>query len=74
MPKSTLTWYKSKARRIVKDLRLVKQSVIATELNESQQVISYRMRNVYQKQFEDTLRLLALAGYEVVESEVEQDD
>lgn len=70
MAKSNLTWYKSKATRILKDLRLIKQQDIATELNISQQLASYRLRNVYPKMFEDLIRLLNLAGYEIKEKEL----
>ena len=70
MAKSSLTWYKSQATRICKDLRLIKQQDIATELNISQQLASYRLRKVYPKMFEDLIRLLNLAGYEIKEKEV----
>lgn len=69
MATSTLTWYKSQTKKIMKGLNSVKQKQIATELNESPQTINYRMHNVYPGMFEDALRLLALAGYEVVEKE-----
>lgn len=67
MSKSTLTWYKSRANRIMRDIKALKRQEIATELNESHQVISYRVKNVYQKQLEDWLRMLDKAGYEIVE-------
>lgn len=69
MPKSTLTWYKSKAKRILNDIRCVKHTALATALNESPQVISYRLKNVYPEVFEDVIRLLDLAGYEIKEKE-----
>lgn len=71
MPKSTLTWYIPKAKRIMKDIRNLKQKDVAKELNESQQTISYRIRNLYQGQLEDWLRLLDLAGYEIKRIEEE---
>lgn len=69
MPKSTLTWYKSKANRIVKDLKSHKESEIGLMLNESRQCIHYRMQNIYPSMFEDVIRLLDLAGYEIKEKE-----
>ena len=69
MAASSLTWYKSKAKKIMRGLNAVKQVDIATELNESPQTIYYRMHNVYQGMFEDVVRLINLAGYEIVEKE-----
>lgn len=67
MPKSTLTWYKSKSNRLLKDFRLLKQKDIATAINESQQTVSYRIRKVYPEVLPDIIRILDLAGYEIVE-------
>lgn len=67
MPKSTLTWYKSKSNRILKDFRLLKQKDIATTINESQQTVSYRIKNVYPVVLPDIIRILDMAGYEIVE-------
>ncbi|MCQ2771218.1 MAG: hypothetical protein MJ236_05410 [Clostridia bacterium] len=67
MPKSTLTWYKSRTNRIMRDVRALKQKDIANEINESQQVISYRINNVYEKELNDWIRILNLAGYEITE-------
>ena len=69
MPKSTLTWYKTKSNRIMRDVRALKRQDIATEINESHQLISYRIKNVYPEQLEDWIRILNLAGYEIVEKE-----
>lgn len=71
MPKSTLTWYKTKARRIMRDVRALKQRDIAREINESQQTISYRINNIYERELTDWVRILNLAGYEIVEREEE---
>lgn len=71
MPKSTITWYKSKAKRIMRDVKALKQKEIATELNESQQVISYRIRNSYERDLIDWILILNLAGYEIKEKECE---
>lgn len=67
MPKSKLTWYKSKANRIIKVLKAEPQKELATAINESQQVISYRLKNVYPEFLEDMIRLLDVCGYEIVE-------
>lgn len=69
MPKSTLTWYKTKSKRIVNELKLIKQKELASAINESQQTVSYRINHLYQEQLEDWLRLLDILGYEVKEKE-----
>ena len=69
MPKSTLTWYKSQANKIMKDLRKVKQKDIATELNKSPQLVNQNLKEYYPRMIEDVLRMLALAEYEVVKKE-----
>lgn len=69
MPKSTLTWYKSKANRLMRAIRGLKQKDIATEINESQATVSYRLKNVYPEYLEDLIRILKMAGYEIVEIE-----
>lgn len=71
MPKSTLTWYKTRARRIFRDVKALKQKEIAILLNESSQVISYRIKNVYEKELSDWIQILDLAGYEIKEKEEE---
>lgn len=70
MPKSTLTWYKTKAKKIMKLLRAERQQDIADLLNvESRQVISYRMRKIYPEQIEDWLRMLDQIGMVVIDKE-----
>lgn len=71
MPKSTLTWYKTKSRRILRDVKALKQKEIAFAINESQQVVSYRIRNTYEKELNDWIQILDLAGYEIREKEEE---
>ena len=73
MPKSTLTWYKTKSNRILKDFKLLRQKDIAIAINESQQTISYRLRNVYPEVLPDLIRILDLAGYEIKEKQYEDD-
>lgn len=69
MPKSTLTWYKTKAKRIMRDVRALKQKDIGAEINESQQVVSYRLKNTYEHDLCDWIRILNMAGYEITERE-----
>ena len=71
MPKCSLSWYKSKSNRIMKDIRGLKQKDIAIELNESPQTIYYRVHNIYPKIMPDIVRILYLAGYEIREREEE---
>lgn len=66
MPKCLLTWYKSEANQILKEVRKISQKDIAIEINESQQTVSYRLRNVYPEFLEDIIRILKLAGFEIV--------
>lgn len=72
MPKSNLTWYKTKRKRIMKDMGLVSQTALGNEINESQQTISYRIHNVYPEVLDDLIRILDLIGWEVKEKEVEE--
>lgn len=69
MPASTLTWYKRKAKRIMRDVNSLRRQTVADALNESHQLISYRMKNVYPGQLEDWVQLLDMAGYEIKEKE-----
>lgn len=69
MPKSTLTWYKWKSKRIMRDVRALKGKEIAKAINESQQIVSYRILHMYEDQLNDWLRILDLAGYEIREKE-----
>lgn len=71
MPKSTLTWYKSKAKKLIREFRLTPQRELAATVNVSQQVMSYRLKNVYPKALEDLIRLLDISGYEIVEKDAE---
>jgi len=65
MARSKLTWYKTEAKLILSDIRELKQSDIATEINESRQVVSYRLNKVYPEVLEDLIRILNMAGYEI---------
>lgn len=74
MAASSITWYKPQAKKIMRGLKAVKQTEIAIELNESPQTIFYRIHNVYPKMFEDVVRLIDLAGFEIVEKEIEDEE
>lgn len=67
MPRCSLTWYKSKSNRLLKDFKLLKQKDIATTINESQQTVSYRLKNVYPVVLPDIIQILDMAGYEIRE-------
>ena len=72
MPKSTLTWYKTDSKNIVNGLRLLEQKEIAHEIGTTQQNVSYSFTSGrFQKLFEVALRLIRLAGYEVIRREEE---
>lgn len=65
MPKIILGSERRLADRIIRNLP--KQSEIAKELRISQQLVSYRIKNVYPEQLADLIRICNLAGYEVRE-------
>lgn len=69
MPRANITWYASKVNRIMRDIRALKQKDIADTICESQQTVSYRVRNVYKTELEDFIQILDLAGYEIKEKE-----
>lgn len=73
MPKSNLTWYKTKRKRIMKDMALANQTALGHEINESQQTISYRIRNVYPEVLDDLIRILDVIGWEVKEKEEDEE-
>lgn len=72
MPKSHLTWYISKTKEVMRAIRGLKQKDIADTICESPQVISYRLKNVYEKELEDFILILDLAGYEIKKKEEEE--
>ncbi len=51
----------------MRDVKALKQKDIANEIDESQQVVSYRINNVYEKEFAELIQILNLAGYEIRE-------
>lgn len=72
MPKSTLTWYKTKSRRIMKDVKALKRKAIAEELGVTGQNVSQCIsRGTYEDELNKWIRILNLAGYEIREKEEE---
>ena len=67
MPKVILTKEQRLADRIIKCLP--QQQTVASELGYSQQTTSYRINHVYPKAIVEVIKLMKLAGYDVVESE-----
>lgn len=67
MPKCSLTWYKSKANRLLKDIKYLRQTEVAEKLNDSKQKFSYRVNNVYPKILPELIIVLDMAGYEIRE-------
>lgn len=67
MSKSTLTWYKTKTKRIMRDINALKKKDIADELCMCHQTASYRVTHVYPKLLEEFVLVLDLAGYEIRE-------
>ena len=63
-------WCKAKSTRILNDFKLIRQKDMASVLNESQQVISYRLKNVYPKMMPELLQMLDMAGYEIKKKEI----
>ena len=48
-------------------IKTLRQKDIAEEICESQQTVSYRIRNVYPVVIEDLVSILEMAGYEIKE-------
>ena len=65
MPPSTLTWYKTKANKILKSISCLKQKDLAFLISVSPQTFCYRMKHLYPQEFMDFIRLLDAAGYEI---------
>lgn len=66
MARSKLLWYRTQAKALMYDINELSQVDIAHEINESRQTVSYRLKNVYPETLEDLIRILNLAGYEIV--------
>jgi len=69
MPPSKMTWYKTKANKIMKSISYLKQKDLAVLINVSPQVFSYRMKHIYPQELMDFVRLLDEAGYQIVRKE-----
>lgn len=57
----------------MRDIRALKGTDIAEAINQSQQVTSYRILHMYEKQLNDWILILDLAGYEIKEKEESYD-
>lgn len=72
MPKSTLTWYISKSRKIMSNVSKMKRNDIAQEIGVTRQNVSKCIVNgTYEKELSKWIRILNLAGYEIKEKEYE---
>lgn len=69
MPRSTLTWYISKANKLIKEIKQVPQNEMSILLNISQQTYSYRINHIYPDRLSELIRMLDAAGYEIKEKE-----
>lgn len=67
MAKVILTKERRQAERILNSLP--RQKIIAKELGISQQLVSYRLKEVYPDQLENIIKILELANYEIKERE-----
>ena len=67
MARSYITKHGKKVRQIMNAVTRLRQKDIADEIGESQQVVSYRIRNKCPEIFEEMITILEMAGYEVVE-------
>lgn len=70
MPKSTLTWYKSKSKRIMKMVSSLQRKTIAEEIGITSQAVGKNINNgSYEKELSKWIIILNLAGYEIREKE-----
>ena len=70
MPRVNLTWYQPKVRRIMKDVKALKQKDIADIECVSRQAISKKIvSNAYESSLTNWIQILDLAGYEIREKE-----
>ena len=67
MARCYLTKNGQQVTRIMNAIKVLRQKDIAEEICESQQTVSYRIRNVYPVVIEDLLSILDMAGYEIKE-------
>lgn len=65
-----LNWYDKKVRRIMRDVKALKQKDIASVENISQQSVSMGLRDgKYEKSLIRWIQILDIAGYEIREKE-----
>ena len=70
MPPVNITWYAPKVRRIMKDVRALKQKDIADIEGITQQAVSKKQKNkTYDAVLTNMIQILDLAGYEIREKE-----
>lgn len=70
MPAVNLTWYAPKVRRIMKDVRALKQRQIAEIEGVTRQAVSIKLSGrTYENSLESWIQILDLAGYEIKEKE-----
>lgn len=74
MAKSNLNWFKSLSKRIMRDFLALPQKDICIAINAKQPTVSYRLHNVYPVILPDIIRILDLAGYEIVEKQEEEEE
>jgi len=67
MARCYLTKNGQQVNRIMNAIKALRQKDIAEEICESQQTVSYRIRNVYPVVIEDLVSILEMAGYEIKE-------
>lgn len=70
MPPVNITWYAPKVRRIMRDVRALKQKDIADIEGITQQAVSKKQKNrTYDTVLTNMIQILDLAGYEIREKE-----
>lgn len=70
MPRVNITWYQPKVRRIMRDVRALRQKDIADIEVISQQAVSKKILNkAYESSLTNWIQILDLAGYEIREKE-----
>lgn len=70
MPRVNLTWYQPIARRIMRDVRSLKQTDIARIEGVTRQAVSHKLKvKNYDNSLEVWIQILDKAGYEIKEKE-----
>lgn len=70
MPRVNLTWYQPIARRIMRDVRNLKQTDIARIEGVTRQAVSHKLKvKNYDNSLEVWIQILDKAGYEIKEKE-----